>query len=292
MGKRKGKAKARDRKQRRRKVANTSQSTLTATITAWEDSILPVTLQFPPPLVEHATDPTAFEHQWQFLTYAFGLPDPSDFPKLPNALTEADRTALDRYVAVCTQLAGYSAISHQGGITIRASDGKTTYEAIQSSREALDGTAVRFRQLHTSGGGDKGFDVANTILNKHAQQAQDSRRDERIQVLALWGKARKRLKNRTLKNIVARKVLLNNNCPEDKLGDFANYEGFKPDEMLRLFHYGDLVHHGDRSPELDDLAKDPFKRDYYEHIFMVSLLGLSHLYFGYALLVRAALPPR
>ena len=69
-------------------------------------------------------------------------------------------------------------------------------------------------------------------------------------------------KNRTLKNIVARKALLYNNCPENKLGDSANYEGFNPDEMLRLFHYGDLVHHGDRSPELDDLAKDSFKRDY------------------------------
>ncbi len=59
-----------------------SGGTVTAHLITHQDSILPVKLNFPPPLIELATDPSTFEYNWQQLTYAFDLPDPAKFPGL------------------------------------------------------------------------------------------------------------------------------------------------------------------------------------------------------------------
>jgi len=56
--------------------------TLTASFITHQDSVLPVKLNFPPPLADLGSDPSTFDYQWQLLTYAFNLPDPSDFAAL------------------------------------------------------------------------------------------------------------------------------------------------------------------------------------------------------------------
>jgi len=59
--------------------------------------------------------------------------------------------------------------------------------------------------------------------------------------------------------------------------DEAIYEEVRPDDVFATFECGRLI------------AVDGTLAPYQEHLFMVSALGLCHLYFGYALLVRSAL---
>jgi hypothetical protein len=76
----------------------------------YENFVQPVQLNFEPPLIEHAVgDRHGFRHHWELLTYAFNLPDPAAFPRLP-ALADDDRRVLKRYARMCRQLAGYSAL--------------------------------------------------------------------------------------------------------------------------------------------------------------------------------------
>ena len=83
----------------------------------FEDSIHPHPLAFDPPLIEHAVgENNGFAHHWEKLNYAFALPNPADFPVLVT-LTDDDKKVLRRYAAVCRQLAGYSALNNDSGIT-------------------------------------------------------------------------------------------------------------------------------------------------------------------------------
>src|SRR5690349_1698087 len=65
--------------------------TLEASFITHQDSVLPVKLNFPPPLAHLGSDPSTFDYQWQLLTYAFNLPDPADFPALPGRIPDTER---------------------------------------------------------------------------------------------------------------------------------------------------------------------------------------------------------
>ncbi|KRE67717.1 hypothetical protein ASG92_13845 [Arthrobacter sp. Soil736] len=54
------------------------------------------------------------EVQWAKLTYAFGLPDPAEFPALPAALSTRDFASVGRYIDACQELAGYSLLTSRG----------------------------------------------------------------------------------------------------------------------------------------------------------------------------------
>jgi hypothetical protein len=84
----------------------------------FEDSIHPYPLAFDPPLIEHAVgENNGFAHHWEMLNYVFALPNPAEFPEL-TTLTDDDRAALRRYVKVCRQLAGYSALNNDSGLNV------------------------------------------------------------------------------------------------------------------------------------------------------------------------------
>lgn len=239
-----------------------------AYVLAWEDACLPVELRFTPPLLGW---PGPFEYHWQLLTRAFSLPDPAAFPPMTGFSTD-EAAALNRYTTVCSEVAGSSALRHHGGMAVSAIDGHVTYEPVPT-RSAFEGLATRFRQLHFDDDGSPGFDSVASILDRHALCADDAQCMERIGVLSLWTQARNTLRHRPLKNVVARAVLQQHRRREGE----ANYEGVRPDDVFEDLECGRLI------------ATDPTLSPYQEHLFMVSVLGLCHLYFGYALLVRSAL---
>jgi hypothetical protein len=239
-------------------------------VLAWEDACLPVELRFKPPLVELGW-PGPFEYHWQMLTLAFSLPDPADFPPMTGFSAE-EAAALNRYATVCGEVAGSAAMRHHGGMAVNASDGHVTYQPVPT-RSAFEGLATRFRQLHFGHDGSPGFDSVASILDDRALRADDARRADRLDILRQWNQARSVLRQRPLKNVVARSMLRRHRrCQSD-----ANYENVRPDDVLADFDCGRLI------------AVDRTLSPYQEHVFMVSVLGLCHLYFGYAVLVRSAL---
>ncbi|WP_328435334.1 hypothetical protein [Nocardia puris] len=262
---------------------------LTARFITHQDSILPVPLKFPPPLVERATDPSTFEYNWQHLTYAFGLPDPAQFPALTVPIDGADRRSLQRFVQVCETTSTYSVVSHKGGVTLSMENGEQAMTFEQVEDEEAVGFSVRFRQLHHSTAGDPDFSKVVNILAKYAKQETDSNADQRMAVLAEWRQARGQLMNRPLQNIVCRMVLEQNGCSPSQIDKHEMYGDVNPTDIINLFNYGELIHFGRRSKEYEALAEDPQREGIEHHNFMVAMLGLVHLYFGFAKLILAAL---
>lgn len=236
----------------------------------WEDACLPVELRFEPPLAELGW-PGPFEYHWQLLTLAFSLPDPAAFPPMSGFIAE-EAAALNRYATVCGEVAGSAAMRHHGGMAVNASDGHVSYEPVPT-RSAFEGLATRFRQLHFADDGNPGFDSVASILERHALHADDAQRADQLEILRQWTQARSLLRRRPLKNVVARSMLRQHRHCQGE----ANYEGVRPDEVLAEFDCGRLI------------AADRTLSPYQEHVFMVSVLGLCHLYFGYAVLVQSAL---
>jgi hypothetical protein len=152
-----------------------------------------------------------FAHHWEKLNYAFALPNPADFPVL-GTLTNNDKTVLRRYAAVCRQLAGYSALNNESGISWTVTNGKPDIELVFPTPEAFGGTAIAFRQLHSD---DEAASFSRTqgLLMKAIKLLPTSEQGAPKSVVTQWVKARGKLMNRLLENIVCVKVGKADNHP-------------------------------------------------------------------------------
>lgn len=261
---------------------NLSADTVAVTAVPVEDTIHPYPLNFDPPLEELAAAETkGFRRHWEKLTYAFGLPDPRDFPQLP--LEEEDREILRRYVEQCRHLAGYTVISDDGRLAM-SSDGPGNWQiqADLPSREAFGGTAVAFRQIHNPGE-EASFSRVKGRMFKASSQLEEEQQREVRAVMSRWADARGELMNRLLPTIVCQKV---SKAPP---GHAISFRDIKPEELFLAFNYGDTIHWGEHKQQLVKLLATPGNEAYYRYALVAAILGLSHLYFGWSLLVQAAL---
>jgi hypothetical protein len=264
-------------------------ATLTASFITHQDSVLPVKLNFPPPLADLGSDASTFDYQWQLLTYAFNLPNPAAFAALPGQIPEKELRMLTRYIGVCDKTAKYTVVAHKGGITLKGEHGNWGLEVNETEDEETVGFAVRFRQLHENSTGEPSFSAVINILDKYSRQFTDEHTDTRIAVLQQWRKARTQLMNRPLQNIVARMVLTKDGLSDAKIDDTAMYNEVNPAELINFFNYGDLIHYGKHSEEYDKLAADPELEAIQHNNFKQSMLGLIHLYFGFSEVIRSAI---
>ncbi len=263
--------------------------TLTASFITHQDSVLPVKLNFPPPLADLGSDPSTFDYQWQLLTYAFNLPDPSDFAALRGQIPEKELRRLTRFIDVCEKTAKYTVVAHKGGITVTGEHGNWGLEVNETEDEETVGFAVRFRQLHENSTGEPDFSAAINILDKYARQFTDEHTETRRDMLQQWRKARAQLMNRPLQNIVARMVLEKDGLPADQIDNFAMYNDVDPAELINFFNYSELIHFGKHSEAYDKLAEEPELEAIQHNNFKQAMLGLVHLYFGFSVVIRSAI---
>lgn len=89
------------------KIVSPLTDTVTFSSVAVEDSIHPVELAFEPPYQDlaAAAGTKGFRHIWEKLTYAFALPDPTQFPAI-SGIPADDMDVLEKYVAGCRKLGG------------------------------------------------------------------------------------------------------------------------------------------------------------------------------------------
>jgi hypothetical protein len=263
--------------------------TLEASFITHQDSVLPVKLNFPPPLAHLGSDPSTFDYQWQLLTYAFNLPDPADFPELPGQIPDNELRRLTRFIDVCEKTAKYTVVAHKGGITLKGEHGNWELEVNETEDEETVGFAVRFRQLHENSTGEPDFSSVMNILEKYARQFIDEHTDTRTDMLQQWRKARAKLMNRPLQNIVCRMVLEKDGLTPDQIDEHAMYNDVNPAEIINFFNYGELIHYGKHSEEYDKLAEDPELEAIQHNNFKQAMLGLIHLYFGFSEVIRSAI---
>ncbi|MBY6413304.1 hypothetical protein HQ346_16520 [Rhodococcus sp. BP-252] len=259
-----------------RAAENPFSNSITVNAVPYEDSILPVALQFEPPLIEYSTNADAFRYQWQKLTYAFDLPDPASFPQF--AVEEPDSDVLTRFVEVGRRLAGYSAINGGGGLAFSSQGhGEWSVTAEHPSDEAFAGTSVFFRQLH-NGGDEASYDKVKGILFKSARSLPREDFDRFKDLMSSWDDARKALMNKMLATLICEKA-----APPGSPADFPfSYSGINPSELILTYNYGDNLHWGSTRDRFVELTADPTHADYYKHSCLSAIIVLSHFYFGVA----------
>lgn len=257
-------------------------------IVPYENSVQPVHLNFEPPLIEHAVgDSHGFLHHWELLTYAFNLPDPAEFPVLPS-LAEDDRRVLKRYARMCRQLAGYSALNEESGMYYTSKNGGQPEITLKfPSPEAFGGTSVAFRQLH-SGEDSASFDRAKGRIMTAVKSLPAEEQQAATSVVAQWAKTRAALMNRMLQTIVCEMAAPP--VPPDREVPPFSYANINPQKLILTFNYGDTIHFSeDEEANLSALLEVEQNACYYKHSVLSAITHLSHLYFGFAVLVEAAM---
>ncbi|BBX27959.1 hypothetical protein GCM10009632_11710 [Mycolicibacterium alvei] len=261
---------------------------VTLTLMPFEGLIHPYPLLFDPPLIEHAVGKNnGFAHRWEMLSYAFALPDPADFPALAG-LTDDDKTVLRRYAKVCRRLAGYSALNDETGLSWSVKKGgQPDVKLSFPTEEAFGGTSLAFRQLH-SDDETASFSRTKGLLMKAIKLLPAAEQEAPKNVVTQWAKARGKLMNRLLENIVATKV--GKSGPHPAPDDFPfSYCNIDPQKLILTFNYGDTIHFSGEQESLSELLEVEANAAYYRHAVLLAITSLSHLYFGFAVLAEAAM---
>ncbi|MDE1675186.1 hypothetical protein [Nocardia gipuzkoensis] len=267
------------------RTANLSRNTVELKATPVEDTIHPRPLGFDPPLQQHGkAGAKGFRHYWEMLDYVFGLPDPNAFPQIP--LQGDDRALVQRYITMSRRLAGFSLINDDTTLSVGRHPGteEDWYVRVLGfpADESFLGASAAFRQLHNDGE-PASFSNAHNALFKVMKSLPEDQQKVLQETVPLWRSARGKLMNHTIQTLTALKA---SNATLDNPVSFGN---INPDELIRTFNYGDSLHFGDGKDQLDNLLADPFHEAYYKYGALISIVGLSHFYFGFAVLLDSAL---
>lgn len=245
-----------------------------------------VSLHFPPPYIEHAAKPTAFVHQWQHLEYAFGLPDPNLFPGLRLPLKDKDRQTITRYIESCKELATYSLLGSDRRFSLSQAEGQefVSMQYIMPPKEILRGFAILFRQLHSNDPASYG--VVKSILASSLRHEDDAVQCPGLDYIRQWARARAKLLQFTLTEIVQMK-LLQAESPSSRVPLPEN--SHTPSEIISMFQYGEYIHWGEKREEHAAILREPVFAKLLEFKFHDVQIGLSHFYLGFSKLAEAAI---
>lgn len=247
---------------------------------------LPQQLRFAPPYADRSSNPSGYAYWWQLIKLVFDLPDPNSFPIL-TGFTNEELEVIGRYIACCEELAESSVLSHATRVKVswkQAEDG-TQEESITAdfpTREAIRGTTTLFRQLF-SPEERASYNAVRKVIGRRIHENDDTSRDQRVELNKAWNGAHGKLRAYLLTALADRKVC-NTQGWQTELPD----ENVKPEEIIKLFQYGDLIHWGRGAEELSKLSHDDFTRAWNTMHFLSVMTQLSHFYLGYSLLARKA----
>jgi hypothetical protein len=257
-------------------------------ITEPEGLVLVEPLRFEPPMVEHASNPSAFEFFWRILGFVFELDDPRDFPPLRDPLENDDEGIVRRYISVARRLAESSVMNEAQGFTYHLTDINEIGEVEErfSKVDAQAGLAALLRQCEAHEE-PAGFDQVYRVLVAASDDPGDIARDARLARLQSWADARKRLHGRSLNQIMRDKLVRERGYTE------LDYrEPDTPQRLLSAYNYGDLIHWGDKRSVVAEWETDAYSEHEQRLAFLDAATALAHIHIGFAVLAEAALAPR
>ena len=178
-------------------------------------------------------------------------------------------------------------MNHGSALTtsFEASKGITTETKFPPRHDQL-AFAIQLRQLH--GRDDAAFNRVSGLLMRLANQAQDSRRDERVRALKAWGRTRSEMLKLSLQDRLEG-VALAVDADLDMVPKWK-LKGPSPEEMIKLFFYGDRIHWGAHREEYEKLHAEPNKANEYEFQYLVASGQVAMFYMGYAWLIEEMVP--
>jgi hypothetical protein len=247
-------------------------------------------LPFELPMSEAVRNRDGFSFWWKQLDYIFELDDPRTFPALQVDLGDGT-AAVKRYIETANHLADTDALSAlDRGFFVRLEDGTGCESEVNAdfgrkdsqlglsgllrhcdSRAVKDG--ARFRRIHE-------------LLVSAAEQTADATvRAEQLRQLEAWRVSIELLHSRSVDQCVRDRLVAENGWSA-----FDYREHYRPDYLIRVYDYGDLLHWGEQTEELAELEADEFLAAYNRFGFFYAAAGLAHLYIGFGELARAAVP--
>jgi len=242
---------------------------------------------FPPPLGEHSPSPEAFESNWHLIQFVFGLPDPRDFPPFTGAIPDDLLAVLRRYSAAAVELSESAFLAHPTGVTVSVLDGGLD-EQIEKRfppRENVRGFSVLFRQFY-SNDEPASFKRAQGALGRLNEQAADSSVDVRRDYLKAWGRAAGKLRGFSLKLLVGKRLQEQGQLPP---GPRANEHLPGPEMLISTYSYGEDIHWGRQRDQVAAYGKSEFDSAWTRMACFEAMVGLAHIYLGFAQVVDAVL---
>lgn len=241
---------------------------------------------FPPPYIELSTNTRMFRYVWRRMHIAHGPPDPRGLQPLNVRLR--DLQMLRRFVQTARDLAKYPAFNHRSALTtsFTSLSGHIRTEPDFPPKHEQQSVAIQLRQLH--GSDEAAFNNVHGLLMQSANHAQDSDRKLRTEVLKRWGKIRREVLKLSLRDRLEGVSLAIDydleRVPVWKL------EGPSPEEMIKLFFYGDRIHWGNQREEFERLMAEPNQANAYEYEYLIASAEAGYFYMGYARLIEQLVP--
>lgn len=243
-------------------------------------------LSFPPPLAECSDNPSGFEHNWHLIQYVFNLPDPRRFPPFANIAPGRPLDILQRYSAAAKELAESTFLAHPTGMTVTVLDGGKSEQIDKAfaPKENVRGFSVLFRQFH-SNDESASFNAVQGVLRQLNKQEDDGFITIRTQYLTAWARAAGKLRGFPLKVLVGKQLQAQGRWPS---GPVVGEKDPTPEMLISIYNYGDDIHWGDKHERIAAWEKSPFDSAWMRMSFFEAIVGLAHIYIGFALLVDTA----
>lgn len=252
-----------------------------------ESLIADMPLSFPPPGVSRADDPDGFEYWWRQLNYIFNLPDPRLFPPLAAPLPGSDRAVVDRFIALTHQLAASGIVNAVFDVRFDwdKKSGNTTVVPDFPRLDVQAGFAALLRQCENRNE-RAAYDRVHGILWKAADVSDDAGHSKWQDLLKQWSAAIRALRRKSMNQ------LLRDRLVEREGWRVLEYEEVhSPEDLLRTFNYGDLLHWGDNRHAITSPSEDEAEAALQRMDFLDAAVGLAHAIIGFGELARAATTP-
>jgi hypothetical protein len=242
---------------------------------------------FLPPLAEHSDSPEAFAANWHLIQFVFDLPDPRIFPPFTEEIAESSLIVLRHYTTAAVELAESAFLAHPTGVTVNVLDGglDEQIEKCFPPRENVRGFSVLFRQFYANDEPASCKAIQNVLwrLNK---QATDNSVDVRDSYLKAWARAAGRLRGYSLKLLVSKRLGKQGRIGP---GPYANEHLPGPEMLISTYSYGEDIHWGKQRDQVATYGRSDFESAWTRMACFEAMVGLAHIYLGFAQLVDAAL---
>lgn len=243
-------------------------------------------MPYDPPGQRRGSDPQGFAHHWRQLHYVFDLPNPSLFPALPSALSGPDDAVVRRFIATTHDLAECSIVNVTGGFDVRWPDGATGEPVVEDldlpARDLQAGFTALLRQC-LAPNDEITVSRIHSILWQASEAATDLHRDERLDQLRTWSRVLKRLRQKSLPQLVRDRYV-----EEEEWTLFDHQEPRTPDELLLAYQYGDLLHWGEKHRDAVPADRESLEGAARQLDYLTAAVGLTHALIGFGELARAA----
>jgi hypothetical protein len=250
-------------------------------------------LDWEPPMRSLLREPENADFVWRRLQYVFRLPDPTAFPEHRLVLGGDETEMCRRFVEHAESIAGTSLMSAEDTVTISLPD-EGAGEAVEADFSAHDvtvGFMTLFRQFYADDE-EASFSRVRKVIS---QRLHDAGHDEDVGVVKQWQKANARLRRQTLEEWVQEEMITDGQMPGTSVGPDGKEHSMvvrapdSPDQLLRQRWYGGDIHWGRYRTQVTALEADPFMAALADITARSAAVDLTHLYLGFAVVVRRAI---